>query len=274
MHPRRGRWEGRLQAEPGRHLPREAELASLVAAHQGFVFKIAREYSHLGVPIEDLVNEGNIGILEAVRRFDHLRGTRFLTYAGAWIRKYILAAVGRYARLVRLPPYRLRGLKCLLSAERALTQKLGRPPSREELASSTHLCRRDIELIQQYRSVEVSIDLAHQDTDSPFLRVLPDLTTPTPEEDLLRDETYHLVHDSLARLSARERAVLLARYGLTDGKVRTLREVAASLGLSRERIRQIESAARQKIAHHLVHQPPRKRRSPASRGRRQAARLP
>ncbi len=212
--------------------------------------KLAREYSHLGVPLEDLVNEGNVGLLQAARRFDALRGTRFLTYAAAWIRKQILSALEKHARLVRLPAYRMKTLRRMLSAERALTQRLGRTPDREELGEQMHARRGEVERLQSFRFHEVSID-ADDDEGRPALAPLSDAQALTPEDELLRDETFRLVHGALAILGPRERTVLVERYGLADGQVRTLREVACALGLSRERVRQIESTARFKIARHL-----------------------
>ncbi len=242
----------RVPTEPGRGPLQEAELARLISAHQGFVFKIAREYIHLGIPLEDLVNEGNIGLLHAARRFDHLRGTRFLTYASAWIRKYILGSIQRYARLVRLPPYSLRRLRRFLHEEQALAQKLGRSPSHEEVAAGSDLRGREIESLQKCRYVEVPIDVVHPDSETGYTRPLPDPNALNPEEDLLRGEAYRLVHGALSRLSPKERTVMIGRYGLSDGRVRTLKEVAKHLGLSRERVRQIEAIARRKIVRHLV----------------------
>ena len=259
MQPRQSRRTQRVPAEPGRGPLQEAELARLISAHQGFVFKIAREYIYLGIPLEDLVNEGNIGLLHAARRFDHLRGTRFLTYATAWIRKYILGAVQRYARQVRLPPYSLRRLRRFLNEEQALAQKLGRAPSQEEIAAGSDLRGRELESIQKCRYVEVPIEAVHPNSESEYTRALPDRDTLNPEEDLLRGEAYKLVHGALSRLTPRERTIMVGRYGLSDGRVRTLREVARSLGLSRERVRQVEAIARCKITRYLARLPRRRK---------------
>jgi len=241
------------QDTAARHAP-EVDLAQLVAAHQGFVARLAREYSRLGVPLEDLINEGNIGLLQAARRFDSDRGTRFLTYAAAWIRKQILGALEHHARLVRLPAYRLKTLRSLLVAEHSLAQKLGRRPDREELRDQMHARRGEVERLQQCRYYEVSLD-ADADSEHPHLAPLTDAAALGPEGELLRDETYQLVHGALGVLTARERTVLVDRYGLVDGVPRTLREVASTLGLSRERVRQIESTARLKVARHIACRP-------------------
>lgn len=237
----------------------DVDLAQLVSAHQGFVAKLAREYSHLGVPLEDLINEGNIGLLQAARRFDRLRGTRFLTYASAWIRKQILSALEHHARLVRLPAYRLKTLRRLLCAERSLAQSLGRAPEREEIREQMRARRGEVERLEQYRFYEVSID-ADREAEFPSLEPLRAPDALSPEAELLRDESYRLVHDALSILSIRERTVVVERYGLYDGRVRTLREVACALGLSRERVRQIEETARLKIARHIACRP--RRRTP------------
>ena len=259
MQPHRSRQTQRVPTEPGLGPLQEAALARLISAHQGFVFKIAREYIHLGIPLEDLVNEGNIGLLHAARRFDHSRGTRFLTYAAAWIRKYILGAIQHYTRLVRLPPYSLRRLRRFLNEEQALAQKLGRTPSQEELVADSDLRGRELEDIQKCRYVEVPIEMIHPGGESEYTRPLLDCDALSPEEDLLRGEAYRLVHGALSRLTPRERTIMIGRYGLSDGRVRTLREVANTVGLSRERVRQIEAFARRKIGRHLARLPRRKK---------------
>jgi RNA polymerase primary sigma factor len=251
--PREGRTQeiGRAGAGCGAHSRTETELSVLICAHQGFVAKLAREYGHLGVPLEDLINEGNIGLLQAARRFDSLRGTRFLTYAAAWVRKQILSAVERHARIVRLPPYRMRTLRRLLSAEKSLAQQLGRAPELEELSDRMKARSHDVRRLQQCRFHEVSIE-GDAEADRPTLRPLTNPDALNPEQELLRDETYRVVHGALMRLGERERSVLVQRFGLADGRVRTLREVAQALGLSRERVRQIESSARARVARYLA----------------------
>jgi RNA polymerase primary sigma factor len=245
---------GRAGAGRSAHSPSDAELSVLISTHQGFVAKLAREYGHLGVPLEDLINEGNIGLLQAARRFDALRGTRFLTYAAAWVRKQILSAIERHARIVRLPPYRMRTLRRLLTAEKALSQQLGRAPELEELSDSLQARSGDVRRLQQCRFHEVSIE-ADAEADHPTLRPLTNPDALNPEQELLRDETYRVVRGALIRLGERERMVLVQRFGLADGRVRTLREVADALGLSRERVRQIESSARARVARYLARRP-------------------
>ncbi len=255
--PTQPRQAGLGEGEPERLGQRrldKAEQTRLVSANQGFVFKLAREYGRLGVPIEDLVSEGNIGLLQAARRFDSLRGTRFLTYAAAWVRKQILNAVQHHARLVRLPAYRMKRLRRMLSAERALAQQLGRAPNREELGGRMQTRSCDVESLQQCRYSEISLD-GNSEAGEMWVRPLVDTDAASPEQELLRDETFQIVHEALEMLSPRERTVVAERYGLSDGRVRTLREVAVELGLSRERVRQIESTARLKIARHIACRP-------------------
>jgi RNA polymerase primary sigma factor len=251
--PREGRPQDSRRAGAGGEFPSsvDTELSLLISAHQGFVAKLAREYGHLGVPLEDLINEGNIGLLQAARRFDALRGTRFLTYAAAWVRKQILGAIERHARIVRLPPYRMRTLRRLLSAEKSLAQQLGRAPDVEELSHRLQAPSHDVRRLQQCRFYEVSIE-GDAEAEHPTLRPLTNPDALNPEQELLRDETYRVVRGALLRLSERERTVLVQRFGLADGRVRTLREVAVALGLSRERVRQIESSARARVARYLA----------------------
>jgi RNA polymerase nonessential primary-like sigma factor len=149
----------------------------------------------------------------------------------------------------------------MLSAERALAQQLGRAPDRDELGGRMQTATCDVERLQQCRHSEISLD-GDSETGEMWVRPLVDTDAASPEEELLRDETFQIVHQALGMLTTRERTVVVERYGLSDGRIRTLREVAVELRLSRERVRQIESTARLKIARHIACRPSRPRSTP------------
>lgn len=235
-------------------------MGRLVESNLPFVVRVASDYSRLGVPFEDLLNEGNLGLIEAARRFDPSRGTRFITYACWWVRKAMLASVARHLTLVHLPLYQLRRRRHLRDAERALAQSLGRAPGSAEVGESLGEGP-EPGGGRPRRVCEMSLDApAGEDAESLVGDFLPDAGAESAEEALLRGEAGQLLRRALRCLGARERAVLVLRYGLGDGRTRTLRQVGSALGLSGERVRQIEREALRRIRRHL-----------AASGRRRAA---
>jgi RNA polymerase primary sigma factor len=220
----------------------------LVTSNLAFVVKVANEYRNLGLPFEDLLNEGNLGLIEAARHFDPSRGTRFLTYAIFWIRKSILRAVARQANLVRLPTYQVKRLRLVGKAERALAATLGRAADREELSEKLQLSAATLDDLMQLRTRELSLDEpAGGDAASPRVDLLVDERAPDPDDRVIEDELRGRIRAAVGRLRPQERAVIVARFGLEGGRPRTLREVADTLGLSHEGVRQIEARA----MHHL-----------------------
>ncbi len=223
----------------------------LYAEHKGYVIEVAMRYRNYGVPLEDLINEGAIGLIEAARRFDSGRGNRFLTYATFWIQKRILGALDRQTRIVHLPDYRAKKLRRMLAAQHALSQQLGRAASDEEVQAATGSRSNHAEHLNYYRTVEISIDGAPDGVEK-RLRDLVDSDTGTPEEKMLSDENFYLIHEALGILDTRQRAVIIARYGLVSGRIRTLQDLATEMGLSREGARKIEITARSRIARYLA----------------------
>ena len=223
----------------------------LLSTHRGYVTEVALKYRRFGVPLDDLINEGAIGLLEAAQRFDASRGTKFLTYASYWIHKQILGALEYQSRVVRVPDYRLKRIRKRLKLENNLLQELGRPPTREEIRARLHLSGEPWTGALPQATVEVSID-DEADSVRSAIQALVDQSTAGPEDSLLHDETTILVRNALEILAPRERQVLVARYGLEGRPRRTLREVAAVLDISREGVRKIEMSARQKIARFLT----------------------
>src|SRR5881628_430294 len=223
-------------------------LNELVESNLSFVVKIASEYRNLGLPFEDLLNEGNIGLIEAAQHFDHNRGTKFITYAIWWIRKSILRALSQHSNLVRVPNYQLKKVKNVRATERALVRELGRRPDREEISRELQSTIAKIDEILQIRLRELSLeDKVGRDKDTSIADYLVDSGSVNPEEELLREESQSLIRIALKDLNDQEQTVIINRFGLEGGKTFTLKEIGEKLGVSRERVRQIENQAKKRL---------------------------
>ena len=222
-------------------------LNVLVEANLGFVVKIACEYRNLGLPLEDLLNEGNLGLLKAAERFDAERGNKFITFAVWWIRKSILGALNQHVSLIRIPENHRRKLRRIRDAERSLVRTLGRTPEREEVASElSHTPdEMDTTLRHDVRSRSLT-DPIGPDSDTSLSDLLTDEAA-TGEENMLQREATALVTEALKELDPQERQVLGYRFGLHDRAPLVLREVGDLMGVSRERVRQIEVKATQRL---------------------------
>jgi RNA polymerase sigma factor (sigma-70 family) len=225
--------------------------ARLVRSHLGFAVKVALEYRGMGLHMEDLLAEANLGLLEAARRFDVHRGCRFTTYAIWWIRKAILNAISARNDLIRFPSGQLRRFKQFREAEQELQRSLGREPSREEVSRHLSMSVREVERMLQRRARVVSIDQKIREEDGDTLEhVIGDARVPTPEQRMLDREGRRNLLYAVAELPHRERMVLSRRFGLgaaSGGRGETLNDIATQVGLSRERVRQIESQARKRL---------------------------
>lgn len=232
--------------------PPTDELQRLVQDNLGFVIKVACEYRNFGIPLEDLIGEGCVGLIHAAARFDPGRGNRFVTYAASWVRKSILRALSQNARTIRIPSYHLDQLKSYQRAESLLRGALGRRPGREEISTLLRQPMARVDALLNSRIFEISLeaDPIRGGREIRFSTVA-DPGAADPERDLLRDESHLLIEEALRVLSPRERLIIAARFGLEEEHRASLRELAGALGLSRERVRQIESAAMRKIRLHL-----------------------
>ncbi len=221
----------------------EAAKARLIEANLRLVMSITRNYTKAGVPLLDLIQEGNLGLIRAVEKFDYKLGFKLSTYATWWIRQAITRALADQGRTIRLPVHVAEQVRRLMRSRRQLTQKLNREPTTEELADDSGFSPQRVEELLDLVEDPVSLETPVGDGESIYSDLIEDLNAEAPEKstaDKLR--SVELVA-ALTRLNPRMRLVLERRFGLDGGKPETLEEVGATLGITRERVRQLESRA-------------------------------
>jgi RNA polymerase primary sigma factor len=229
-------------------------LERLVEANLRFVVKMAGEYRNLGVPFEDLINEGNVGLIEAARSFDGSRGNKFITYAMWWVRKYILKAIDDHSSVVRIPSYQRTQIRKIRRAENHLRSELGREPRREEVNRSITRAASAGSRSTVGHWLETSLD-GHDGKDGEqrsLYDVLADHHCQSPEDALLRQEVDNEIVRAVNGLTEKEKSVIASRYGLGGERLKTLKEVGTALGVSRERARQIEEQAKSRLRRMLL----------------------
>ena len=231
----------------------EAEaVRTLIQSNLPFVACVAREYRGMGLPFEDLMEEGALGLLEALRRFDPSRGLKFMTYAVWWVRRCIVCALARNASLVRVPRYRTKQFKDARVAFNAIACQLGRAPRTEEVADQLRIGHEEAATRLQAYPVPVPLDRPLRDGDHTSEYYFADGKAVNAEEEMIRREELDALRSAVEKLPARERSVMVGRYGLDGGKPRTLRQLGAEMGLTKERIRQIEMKTRRKLGEALA----------------------
>ena len=220
----------------------------LIESNLRLVIAIARRYTSTGVPLIDLIQEGNLGLMRAAEKFDYQRGCHFGTYATWWIRQAVSRAAGEHSRLIHLPEHVATRLRKVRRVAAQLSQENGLDPLPEQIAAA---CNLDVnEIIDLLGVIEqpVSLDAPIDDEARYSLSdTLEDNTTPAPSETASQHLLGEELHRALALLTPRERAVITLRYGIGDGHSRTLLEVGKELGISRERVRQLEVVALMKL---------------------------
>jgi len=225
-----------------------SSLNELIESNLSFVVKVASEYRNLGLPFEDLLNEGNIGLIEAAHRYDAAKGTKFITYAIWWIRKSILKALSEHSNLVRVPTYQLKKVKEIRDAENSLRRSLGRKPKREEISERLERSLSKIDQVLQFTLREMSLDdKVGKERSTPISDYLVDESCGSPEDDLIKRESNSLVSEAMAHLTKQEKLVIYHRFGISGGPALTLKEIGEMMHISRERVRQIECQAKLRL---------------------------
>ncbi len=221
----------------------EAAKRRLIEANLRLVMSITRNYVNSGVPLLDLIQEGNLGLIRAVEKFDYKLGFKLSTYATWWIRQSVTRAIADQGRTIRLPVHVVEQVRKVARARRVLTQKLNRDPLPEELAAESGLDLKRVHELLDLVEDPVSLDTPVGDGDSIYADLLEDVNSEQPDAVLAELLRTSELQTALAGLTDRMRHVLELRFGLTGEKSRTLEEVGAELGVTRERVRQLESRA-------------------------------
>jgi len=228
----------------------EEALNKLVRSNLRFVVSVAKKYQNQGVPLSDLINEGNLGLIRAAHKFDETKGIKFISYAVWWIRQAILQALAEQSRIVRVPLNRAGALHRIGRRSSALIQELGREPTVEEIAEELEISREEVERTLAISQSHLSLDApVTPGEDNRLLDYLPDQYSPGPEDEAYERALKETVEDSLSTLKEREAKILRLYFGLDDQEPMTLEEIGALLGITRERVRQIKEKALLRLRH-------------------------
>ena len=225
-------------------------LKELTEANLRFVVSVAKDYQGQGLPLTDLINEGNLGLIKAAERFDETRGFKFISYAVWWIRQSILQALAEHSRIVRLPLNRVGTISKINKAAERLEQEFERSPRADELAKQLDMKPNEVNDAQRISRRHHSLDTPFSDDDKNcLLDVIPDQATQEPDQELQMDSLQEEVAAALDTLKDREREVIKMYFGISHSYALTLNEIGEEFGLTRERVRQIKEKAIRRLRH-------------------------
>ena len=244
----------RLTAEEERALAQrcaagdQEAIRQMVNSNLRLVVSVAREYAGRGVPLLDLIQEGSIGLLAAARKFDYTLDFRFSTYATKWIRQGVTRCILNHGQLIRVPLHTAERMRKIDQTRNRLRQETGGEPTDEQIAAACDIPVTKVRQLTQLTPEMCSLDAPAGDSEDGTLAILlEDLQAPQPQEELIREELVGTMETLLGMLNDRQRQVLRLHFGMDDGVCRSLEEIGGMLGISKERVRQIEKQAMDKL---------------------------
>lgn len=226
-------------------------LEELTKANLRFVISVAKQYQNQGLSLIDLINEGNIGLIKAAKRFDETRGFKFISYAVWWIKQSILQALAENSRTVRLPLNKIGEISKINKEYAKLEQILNREPTPAELAEALEMTESDVSALKKYSAGDVSVHSPFsQGEESTLLDVMENKETPNPDNELISESLKMDIERALSKLTEREADVVRLYFGIGTDHAATLEEIGEKFDLTRERVRQIKEKALRKLRHH------------------------